>query len=164
MSTKGGQGIGLALVGLLGFLCGSTPALAQALDVRTDRGCGSQAVYQNGEVTRFFVSSSQTVNGLLTLAKPDGTTLTLANQTLMGGMYVFTDLARRSPDPHFDVSVDFPAELATPVLNRFGQDCLSCHAQAEPQFDLVCERDHGCDPIPLTDQLILALQQGDARP
>jgi len=50
------------------------------------------------------------------------------------------------------------------VLNRFGQDCLSCHAQAEPQFDLVCERDHGCDPIPLTDQLILALQQGDQRP
>ena len=28
----------------------------------------------------------------------------------------------------------------------------------------VCEKDHGCDPIPLTDQLILALQQGDPRP
>ena len=53
---------------------------------------------------------------------------------------------------------------ATPVLNRFGQDCLSCHSKAETQFDMVCERDHGCDPIPLTDQLILALQQGDPRP
>jgi hypothetical protein len=53
---------------------------------------------------------------------------------------------------------------ASPVLNRFGLDCLSCHAQAEPQWDLVCERDHGCDPIPLTDQIILGLQQGDPRP
>jgi hypothetical protein len=53
---------------------------------------------------------------------------------------------------------------ATPVLNRFGLDCLSCHAQAEPQWDMVCDRDHGCDPIPLTDELILALQQADPRP
>ena len=53
---------------------------------------------------------------------------------------------------------------ATPVLNRFGLDCLSCHAQADAQWDMVCDRDHGCDPIPLTDQLILALQQGDPRP
>ena len=53
---------------------------------------------------------------------------------------------------------------ATPVLNRFGLDCLSCHAQAGAEWDLVCEKDHGCDPIPLTDQLIVALQQGDPRP
>lgn len=85
MSIRICPGISLALVGLVALLCGSTPAQAQVLQLRTDRGCGSQAVYQNGEVTRFFFSSSQTVNGRLTLAKPDGTTLTLANQTLLGG-------------------------------------------------------------------------------
>ena len=59
----------------------------------------------------------------------------------------------QDPDPRRD-----------PVLNRFGLDCLSCHAQADAQWDFVCEKDHGCDPIPLTDQLIVALQQGDPRP
>jgi hypothetical protein len=54
--------------------------------------------------------------------------------------------------------------VSTPVLNRFGLDCLSCHAQAAPQWDMVCDRDHGCDPIPLTDEIILALQQSDPRP
>jgi hypothetical protein len=86
MSTRCNAGISLALVGLIGLLGGSTPALAQVLEVRTDRGCGSQAVYQNGEVTRFFFSSSQTGNGRLTLAKPDGTTLTLADRTLLAGV------------------------------------------------------------------------------
>jgi hypothetical protein len=86
MSIKRNPGISLALVGLVVLLGSSTPALAQALDIRTDRGCGSQSVYQNGELVQFFFRSSQTVNGRLTLAKPDGTTLTLANQTLIGGV------------------------------------------------------------------------------
>ena len=89
MSTSRSAGASLALLGLVGLLCGSTPALAQALNVSTDRGCGAQAVYQNGEVTRFFFSSSQTGNGRLTLTKPDGTTLILANQTLIGGRAKF---------------------------------------------------------------------------
>jgi hypothetical protein len=54
--------------------------------------------------------------------------------------------------------------VSTPVLNRFGLDCLSCHAQAALQWDMVCDRDHGCDPIPLTDEIILTLQQSDPRP
>ena len=27
-------------------------------------------------------------------------------------------------------------------------NCFACHSQAKPEFDLVCERDHGCAPIP----------------
>jgi hypothetical protein len=53
---------------------------------------------------------------------------------------------------------------ATDVRNRFGLDCLSCHAKAAPQFDMVCEKDHGCDPLPLSDQVIAQLQQADPRP
>jgi hypothetical protein len=66
-----------------------------------------------------------------------------------------------------DISADGTKILtrgSSPVLNRFGQDCLSCHAKAEPQWDLVCEKDHGCDPLPLTDALIAALQAADPRP
>ena len=79
MSHKRRPGIGVALAGLAILLGSSTPALAQALEVRTDRGCGSQAVYQEGQTSLVFFRSSQTVNARLTLAKPDGSTLLLAN-------------------------------------------------------------------------------------
>jgi len=40
--------------------------------------------------------------------------------------------------------------------------CLSCH-QPAASFDFVCEKGHGCAPIPFNDQAIHALQQADAR-
>jgi len=40
--------------------------------------------------------------------------------------------------------------------------CLSCH-QPAAKFDFVCEKGHGCAPIPFNDQAIAALQQADAR-
>ena len=43
-----------------------------------------------------------------------------------------------------------------------GKTCLSCH-QPAARFDFVCEKGHGCDPIPFNDQAINALQQADAR-
>lgn len=49
------------------------------------------------------------------------------------------------------------------VVNRFGGNCLQCHAQAQPQWDMICGRDHGCAPIPLTDDMISALQKTDPR-
>ena len=33
------------------------------------------------------------------------------------------------------------------VNNRLGLNCFACHSQAKPEFDLVCEQDHGCAPI-----------------
>ncbi len=44
-----------------------------------------------------------------------------------------------------------------------GGNCLSCHEKAEPRFDLVCERDHGCDAIPVTREFLLTLQDEDPR-
>ena len=43
-----------------------------------------------------------------------------------------------------------------------GKTCLSCH-QPAAKFDFVCEKGHGCAPIPFNDQAIQALQQADAR-
>lgn len=50
------------------------------------------------------------------------------------------------------------------VINRFGLSCADCHLQAEPQFDLVCEQEHGCDPLPFDRETIEAIQDSDPRP
>ena len=52
---------------------------------------------------------------------------------------------------------------AADVVNRFGGNCFQCHIQAAPQWDLVCETDHGCAPIPVTPAMIRALQRTDPR-
>lgn len=49
------------------------------------------------------------------------------------------------------------------VVNRFGGNCFACHIKAEPKYDLVCERDHGCDDIPITREQIAAIQAADPR-
>ncbi|GAA5316051.1 MAG: hypothetical protein AseanaTS_12560 [Candidatus Pelagadaptatus aseana] len=49
------------------------------------------------------------------------------------------------------------------VVNRFGGNCLGCHIKAKPEFDMVCEQGHGCDPIPLTRDVIALLQKTDPR-
>jgi hypothetical protein len=48
------------------------------------------------------------------------------------------------------------------VANRLGT-CLSCHAQAQAQWDLVCEDNHGCAPLQVTRAMIGALQRTDPR-
>jgi len=49
------------------------------------------------------------------------------------------------------------------VVNRFGGNCFACHVKARPEFDLVCEIEHGCDPIPITRRMLGALQKTDPR-
>lgn len=51
----------------------------------------------------------------------------------------------------------------TDVVNRFGGNCLDCHIKAEPQWDMICETGHGCDPIPLTREMLIGIQQADPR-
>ncbi|MBK8197387.1 MAG: hypothetical protein IPK75_03365 [Acidobacteria bacterium] len=52
---------------------------------------------------------------------------------------------------------------ADTVVNQFGGNCLSCHEKAKPEFDLICEQTHGCDPIPLTPVMVKAIQNTDPR-
>jgi hypothetical protein len=49
------------------------------------------------------------------------------------------------------------------VSNRFGGNCFNCHVKARPEFDLVCDVTHGCDPIPFTRAMSGALQRTDPR-
>lgn len=55
------------------------------------------------------------------------------------------------------------ARGATRVVNQFGGNCFGCHSAAEPQWDLVCETDHGCAPLPIGPDVIEMLQNGDPR-
>jgi hypothetical protein len=55
------------------------------------------------------------------------------------------------------------ARGAGEVVNGFGGNCLNCHALAEPQWDLVCEDSHGCDPLPFTAEQIKMVQDSDPR-
>lgn len=50
------------------------------------------------------------------------------------------------------------------VRNGFGLGCQSCHDGAEPQWDMICEDDHGCAPLPFTDTQIENIQNSDPRP
>src|SRR5260370_2378014 len=49
------------------------------------------------------------------------------------------------------------------VNNRFGGNCFGCHIKARPEWDLVCDINHGCDPIPITRNMTAALQRTDPR-
>ena len=53
---------------------------------------------------------------------------------------------------------------ATQTVNRFGGNCFSCHAKAETKFDMVCEHTHGCDPLPVSDDVFRSIQNADPRP
>jgi len=49
------------------------------------------------------------------------------------------------------------------VLNTsLKKPCLECHSPAA-KFDFVCEKGHGCAPIPVNDQQIAAMQAADPR-
>jgi hypothetical protein len=50
------------------------------------------------------------------------------------------------------------------VVNRFGDSCANCHLAADPKFDLVCGKTHGCAPLPISDDLIATIQRLDPRP
>jgi hypothetical protein len=48
------------------------------------------------------------------------------------------------------------------TVNFQGVKCFSCH-QPAIKYDFVCERSHGCAPVPLDDQKIAELQAADPR-
>ena len=48
------------------------------------------------------------------------------------------------------------------VVNFQGVTCMSCHRPAA-KFDFVCEKGHGCAPVPLDDPKIAELQGKDPR-
>lgn len=55
------------------------------------------------------------------------------------------------------------ARGVTEVKNRFGGNCFGCHVLAKPQWDFVCEKNHGCASLPITPERISAIQKSDPR-
>ena len=51
----------------------------------------------------------------------------------------------------------------TEVKNKFDGNCYECHIKAEPQWDFICEDDHGCDSLPIPGFLIRWAQKNDPR-
>lgn len=49
------------------------------------------------------------------------------------------------------------------AVNLFGDDCLSCHAMAAPEWDFICGEDHGCAELGLSEEDIETLQESDPR-
>jgi len=49
------------------------------------------------------------------------------------------------------------------VANRFGGNCFGCHNADRPEWDFVCERDHGCASLTITRAMTGALQRTDPR-
>ena len=52
---------------------------------------------------------------------------------------------------------------AVEVNNRLNLNCVGCHVKAKPEFDFVCRKDHGCDPVGIRDGIWTALQNTDPR-
>jgi len=76
----------LALAGLLAFLGSGAPAHAQNLFLNTNKGCGSGAVFQSGEIVRISFGADRLATATLTLNRPDGATQILFNGTLQAGV------------------------------------------------------------------------------
>jgi len=51
----------------------------------------------------------------------------------------------------------------TEVINKFDGNCFECHQKAAPQWDMICEHDHGCDSLPIPNFVIRMIQDGDPR-
>lgn len=51
----------------------------------------------------------------------------------------------------------------TEVVNQFGGNCFGCHTLARPEWDLICGTGHGCAPLPIQREQILAIQGADPR-
>jgi hypothetical protein len=62
-----------------------------------------------------------------------------------------------------DGTTTIRARGAEETKNAFGGNCFDCHSKAAPEYDLLCETGHGCDPIPLSPSVIESIQSSDGR-
>jgi len=98
---------------------------------------------------------------------PEGSVLQLIpNEVMIKQQKGFNPVTRDWEFFYIDVSPEGSKIFRrgfTEVNNRLGLNCFTCHVQARPEYDLVCEQDHGCAPIPVTRAMFGALQRTDPR-
>ena len=98
---------------------------------------------------------------------PEGSVVQLIpNEVMIKQQKGFNSATRDWEFFYIDVSPDgskiFRRGFAE-VNNRLGLNCFTCHVKARQEFDLICEQEHGCDPIPVTRAMFGALQRTDPR-
>ena len=125
-------------------------------------------------VRHFFVDNlAGNLEGSVAVAKaergeyPEGTVLQLIpNEVMIKQQKGFSPQTRDWEFFYIDVDQN-GSKIVTrgfqDVNNRLGLNCFDCHKEARPEFDLVCENDHGCAPLPLTRAMFGALQRTDPR-
>src|SRR6476659_3192736 len=125
-------------------------------------GSSFQCITKMTPVKHFFVDNlAGNLAGTVDVAKtgkgefPEGTVLKLIpNEAMVKQQKGF------SPGTNGTKIVSHGAE---DVNNFLGLNCFECHKAARAEFDLVCEQDHGCAPLPLTRQMFHAIQHTDLR-
>jgi hypothetical protein len=135
-----------------------------------------KCIQQMTKVRHFFVDN---VKGKAALAKtvavakkgrgdyPEGSVLQLMPNEVMVKQPKGFNAATRDWE-FFWIDVDKTGQKIftrgfAEVNNRFGLNCFGCHVKAKPEFDFVCEKTNGCDPIPVTREMFGALQRTDPR-
>jgi hypothetical protein len=51
----------------------------------------------------------------------------------------------------------------TEVKNQFGGNCFGCHSVAGAKWDFTCGGEHGCEPLPFSDERVQDIQAADPR-
>lgn len=169
--TSGGEGGTGGAGGTGGGDGGSGGAQSVAIEVtEASFGC----ILEGNKVRKFFVwnliddleGSLAVANGDVELPYPPGTLLQLVPQEAMVKREAGYSPETRDWEFFFlDISPDgttIAERGRDEVENVFGGNCFDCHALAVDN-DLVCETDHGCDPLTIGDTLIESLQTGDPR-
>lgn len=49
------------------------------------------------------------------------------------------------------------------VINGNDRNCFECHSKANPEWDFICGKDHGCDPVMSTREQFAERQKADPR-
>ena len=144
-------------------LCGVALLLWADLVSATDIGASSfRCITKMTPVRQFYVDNLQgnldatlaAANSKAGAVYPPGSVI----QLIPGEAMVKRDRGFNAATHHWeffelDVSKDgtkIRKRGTTDVVNRFGGNCFDCHVPAAAQWDLVCETDHGCAPLPVT--------------
>ncbi|MCB2087364.1 MAG: hypothetical protein R3E18_13170 [Sphingomonadaceae bacterium] len=148
-----------------------TPAFSSEAITADSFGCISDLT----AVDRYFVGNlAGDLDGTIAVAKsetggtyPTGSVVQLVPTEVMVKLAPGSSPATKDWE-FFELDVSAEGTKITTrggadVVNRFGGRCLECHEKAQPQWDLICKTDHGCDPIPFTDAMIRGIQKTDPR-
>jgi hypothetical protein len=172
MRSLSGAVLLYGLACLSGFAMAEEAAAPKAIDVKDDT---FRCIQDMTKVRHFFVdnllgdldATVKVANSTTGGVYPTGTVLQLLpSEVMIKQPPGFSPVTKDWEFFEIDVSPE-GSKIRTrgfvDVNNRFGGNCFGCHVAAKPEFDFVCELDHGCAPIPVTRAMITALQNTDPR-